>query len=155
MKTITIKTMAGLNRYTDLDGTVHVPGNLVAECSIDVRGYLSVDGSIEAGSSIEARGYIEAGRYIKAGGYDIAATSISTKTLPYWRKYYADMPPLKKWRDKILDNNNCWHDLKLLPTKAEAKKICAWDGWHWIIRGQLECFFGLRESFSPPQEGKE
>ena len=64
------------------------------------------------------------------------------------------MLPMKKWRKEILDENNCWNDLKKLPNKEEIIEICTWEGWHWIIRGQLECFFGLKESFMSPIEEK-
>jgi hypothetical protein len=35
-------------------------------------------------------------------------------------------------------------------TKEEAEKVCAWDGWHWILRAQLEMFFGLVDKVRPP-----
>jgi len=34
-----------------------------------------------------------------------------------------------------------------LISKEEAEKICAWEGWHWILRAQLEMFFGLKEKY--------
>lgn len=78
------------------------------------------------------------------------ATFIATKVVPFGRNYWAEMPPLKKIKYKILDESCCWDDLRNLPTDDEKKEICAWDGWHWILKGQLECFFGLREKFEPP-----
>jgi len=60
------------------------------------------------------------------------------------------MPPLKKWKKEIL-SNKCWDDYRNLPTKKEAKKICDWDGWHWILKGQLEMFFGLADKCIPPK----
>ena len=61
------------------------------------------------------------------------------------------MPPLKKFKKEIL-SGLCWDELKKLPTKAEVKKICEWEGWHWILRGQLECFFGFEDKFEPPKK---
>jgi len=57
------------------------------------------------------------------------------------------MPPLSKWREAILDERLRWSDYKKLISKEEAEKICAWEGWHWILRAQLEMFFGLKEKY--------
>ena len=104
---------------------------------------------------------IEAGGSIKAGGsifsfqFSISAKFIVSKTLPFWRKYWAEMPPMKKWRDLILNESKCWDDYRKAVTKREAKKICAWDGWHPILRAQLEMFFGLKDKVELLKEGKE
>jgi len=122
---------------------------LGAGWSIEAGEYIKAGGSIEAGGYIKAGEYIEAGEYIFSYIFLISAKLISTKKLPFWREFYSEMPPLKKWKYKIL-SDLCWDDLKYIPTADEAKQICSWDGWHWIIRGQLECFFGLKKSFKPP-----
>jgi hypothetical protein len=57
------------------------------------------------------------------------------------------MPPLKKWRKQILDSSLCWEDCKEMISDTEAKKICKWHGWHWILRAQLEMFFGLKKEY--------
>ena len=57
------------------------------------------------------------------------------------------MPPLKKWKDEIL-SDACWDDLREL-MRDDAEEICAWDGWHWIIKAQLEMFFGLKDEYVP------
>jgi hypothetical protein len=54
------------------------------------------------------------------------------------------MLPFKKWKKEILDINNCYNDFKNITTKEQAKKICAWNGWHWIVKIQLEMFFELK-----------
>ena len=54
------------------------------------------------------------------------------------------MPPMKKYREAILDERNCWDTLKAMITPAEAQKICKWNGWHWIVRAQLEMFLCLK-----------
>ena len=126
--------------------------------SIKAGWYIEAGGSIKARWYIEAGGYIKAREYIEAGGYifsfqfEISAIYIISKTLPFWRKFYAAMPPLKNLSKQILDENNCWDNLRNIPTKKEAQKICSWNGWHWIIRGQLECFFGLKDRFEPPND---
>lgn len=57
------------------------------------------------------------------------------------------MPPLQKWRKEILGDKNCWDELRCLLTQEEAKEVCQWDGWHWIIRAQLEMFFDLKKTY--------
>jgi len=122
--------------------------------SIRSVGFVKTDGFIEAGS-IEAKAIIEAKEYIKVFGYvfsfqfAVEAKSISTRRLPFGRRYWAEMPPLKKWRKQILSDMP-WEDLRALPTKAEARKICAWGGWHWLLKAHLEMFFGLRDKIIPP-----
>jgi hypothetical protein len=54
------------------------------------------------------------------------------------------MPPLQKWRDAILDDGTCWGNLRGQATPEEAAAICAWEGWHPILRAQMEMFFGLK-----------
>ena len=62
------------------------------------------------------------------------------------------MPPFKKWKKDILDENKYWATFKKLITTKEAKKICKWEGWHWIIRAQLEMFFGLKDKYMIEQK---
>jgi hypothetical protein len=54
------------------------------------------------------------------------------------------MPPLAKYAATILDDSKCWGSLASAVTQEEASEICAWNGWHPIIRAQLEMFLGLR-----------
>ena len=138
-------------------------GNLKAGGAIDAGEHIAADEDIEASESIKADEPIKAGGHISAGGnistdgyvfsfdHQISARSIATKGLPAWRKFWAEMPPLRKWREEILNLDLCWKDYKLLLTQKEARKVCAWGGWNWILRGQLECFFGFEESFKPPK----
>jgi len=157
METIRIKDETELKKFwNEENGRYEIEGNLeVAEILI-IGKALWVSGSIRAGGSIEAGWYIEAGGYIRAGGsieaggyifsfvYQIATPRLTTKLLPYWRNYWSEMPPLKEFRDKILDESTCWDELREL-IKPKAREICAWDGWHPIIRVQLEMFFGLKK----------
>ena len=112
---------------------------------------------IEAGSGIKAGWGIKAGEGIKAGWgikakmifssiFEISAEYIQTKYLPFYRKFWSEMPPLKKWKNEIL-SDECWDYYKTLMTKKEAKKVCSWNGWHWILKAQLEMFFGLKEKY--------
>ena len=136
---------------------------LCATLKIKAGWSIEAGGSIEAGRWIKAGGSIEAGEWIKAGRwifsfyFNISASYIITKYLPFWREYWANMKPLKKWEQDILDMSNCWNDMRKLPTKDEAIKICNWSGWHWILRAQLEMFFGIKEKYiiAPTPEESE
>lgn len=126
------------------NGDLTVGEDIRAGNNIEVIGNISAGGPISSGELMACE-EIESGEYVFSFPYRIHAKSIKTKTLPFWREYWADAPPLKKWRKDILAPSRCWDDLRKLPTKAEAEKICRWGGWHWIIRAQLEMFFGLKD----------
>ena len=135
--------------------SVHFGDSIKTRKSIWCLGTISIEagGYIEAGGSIEAGGYIEAGGSIFSFLFEINCESLRTKLLPFWRNYWAEMPPMKEWKEQIL-SDMCWDDLRKLPTKEEAKEICAWEGWHWILRVQLEMFFGLKEKHVMGKETK-
>jgi len=137
-------------------GAIKAGGWIEAGEWIEAEGGIQAGGAIEAGEGIKAGGGIEAEGRIKAGdgieaGYifsytfDISAKKIVTKHLPFWRNYWAEMPPLRKWRSEILDVYKCWDDYPKMLTKKEKQEICAWDGWHWILKSQLEMYLGLKE----------
>ena len=133
-------------------------GSIRAKEYIDVpKGSIMTEGLIEVGSfivcdNIRAEDYVKAGDYVYSYAYDIRAKCLITNKLPYRRHFWAEMSPLKKWKDKILDINLCWDDYRKMISKKEAKKICDWEGWHWILRAHLEMFFGLRKAVMPPKE---
>lgn len=139
MKTVTIEKLEDLESFKDYENKI-----LRFEESVDFK----IKILLKAGWSIEAGGWIFSFMF------DISAKSISTKKLPFWRKYWEKMPPLKNFKKQILDDKFCWDNLKVLPTQKEKEEIVAWDGWHWILRGQLECFLELKTSFQPPKEKK-
>ena len=162
MNIIKINSQEEADKLADADGNIIIEGHIeIGNFYLTVKGHLRASGCIEAGwgikagRGIEAGGGIEAGEGIKAGGgivgqyvfsffFDVRAKTIKTTKLPFWRQYYADMPPMKKYREAILDERNCWDTLKAMITPAEAQKICKWNGWHWIVRAQLEMFLGLK-----------
>jgi len=39
--------------------------------------------------------------------------------------------------------NPAWEEF--IDSGAEAREICAWEGWHPHYRWQLEMFFGLKD----------
>ena len=136
-----VKTIKDFEKFKNYDRkVVEFKGSVKFE--VDV--VLGEGWSIKAGGFIEAGGSIEAGGFIFSFVFDIQCKWFSTKTLPFWRKYWANMFPLRKWDRDIL-SEKCWNELRKLPTKEEQKVICAWEGWHWILRGHLECFFGLKD----------
>jgi len=106
---------------------------------------------IEAMRGIFARGDIYCGGYIFSFNHRVESASLHARTLPFSRSYWAAMPPLKKWRKAILSGIS-WDKMRTLPTKEEAEKICAWDGWYWLTRVHLEMFFGLRSVMAPSKE---
>lgn len=55
------------------------------------------------------------------------------------------MPVLSKYREAILNEKNCWVNLKSLISKEEAAEICAWEGWHPVLKWHLEMFFELKK----------
>jgi len=105
---------------------------------------------LEAKSGIRARGDIHCDEYAFSFDHRVEAASLSTRTLFFSRSYWAEMPPLKKWRREILYGDLCWDGFRSLATKAEAEEICAWNGWHWLLRAHLEMFFRLRDQVVPP-----
>jgi hypothetical protein len=108
--------------------------------------FIKAGGFIEAGGSIRAGRSIEANKYIYSSTFDVSCKYFKTKTLPFWREFWASQLPLQKWKKEILDGRYCWDDLKNLPTESEKMEICDWEGWHWILKGHLECFFGLKDN---------
>lgn len=120
--------------------------------SMTAGGDMTAGWSIESGKSIESGGSIVSDQFVHSMRYDIKAKSIKTRLLPHWRQYYADLPIMGKYRELILDTEMCWDDIrKAIIDGGDAQRIYDWDGWHWIIRGQIGCFLGLIESFSPPE----
>ena len=148
------------------DRHIKAGGFIRANRHIKAGGFIETSEYVAAGGDIIANKYIVTGEYIKADesiktgwieadwifSFDnnVSAETISTDHLPAWRKFWAEMPPLRRWREQILDESICWNDFKAIP-ENEAREICAWEGWHWILRGQLECFFGFKHSFQPPK----
>ena len=143
--------------------SIRAGGNIESNWDIEARGPIAAKGNIIAGRDVSSWATIEAGGHIEAGGcvhsywFSILTQSLRTKTLPFYKDFWADMPPLRRWREKILktDNEYCpsyLEDLKRLVTKSEAMEICSWDGWHWILRAHLEMFFGLKDEYEIKKE---
>jgi len=150
MNIIKINSQEEADKLADADGNIIIEGHIeIGNFYLRVKGHLRASGCIEAGWGIEAGEGIEAGggivgQYVFSFFFDVRAKTIKTTKLPFWRQYYADMPPMKKYREAILDERNCWDTLKAMITPAEAQKICKWNGWHWIVRAQLEMFLCLK-----------
>ena len=152
MKTIKIKDSEELEQYYDksrnlieIKGNLECDSDIVAKYSLLVSGSIKSGVSIKSGKSIKSGGSIESGGYIFSFQFEIKAKSAKSKILPFWREYWAAMPVLSRYRDAILNESNCWLNLKALVSKEEAAEICAWEGWHPILRWHLEMFFGLKK----------
>jgi hypothetical protein len=114
-------------------GTIEVTGDVIAKTI-----------SIESGGSIKADGSIESGGFIFSFKFEIGCKALKTKLLPFWREYWAAMPPLSKFADEIRNQQKCWEDIREA-LAHEAVEICEWDGWHPLLKAQLEMFFGLKQ----------
>ena len=158
MKTKIIKD-THIRRNLDFDGKVIfenlciIDGYIRAQ-SIESHGSIESSGFIRSGGSIESGRYIKSGEYIFSLTFSIVAKYIITKTLPYGRSFWAEMLPLRKWKKEIQTIGVCWDEYRQMITKAEAEEICRWKGWHWILRAQLEMFFGLKEKYEIKKEEK-
>ena len=138
-------------------GSIEAGGSIEAWGFIDADRFIKTGGFIKTKGFIKARGSIEARRFIKAGGsieagefvysftFEIACKSLMTRLLPFFRNFYAEMPPLKAYRNSILDTSKCWSDLRK-EIAPNANEVCAWEGWHPIVKAQLKMFFGLKKS---------
>jgi hypothetical protein len=131
--------------FIKVGGDIKAGLYIKADLFIKAGGDIETGGDIEAGGPIKAGGFIEVNGYIHSFVFDISCKYFKTKILPFWREYWASQLPLQKWKKEILDDNYCWNDLRNLPTKSEKMEICRWEGWHWILKGHLECFFGLKD----------
>jgi hypothetical protein len=132
---------------------------------IAAGGHIKIEGSVESGGNIAAREFIESSRSIRAMGSVVAGTHIAAS----WgvsshvdiiectrlsccccdgvlsKLFLAEMKPFAKWKKVLLNTSNYYQDFRRLISTAEAKKICAWDGWHPHHRWHLEMFFGLKQ----------
>lgn len=152
---------ATIEKRTKIDGDLIVEGDLSFEpeggCgTIEVTGAIRCKNlRVKPGWSIRAGRYIDAGGYIHAGGdidadglvfsavFELSCSQLKTGKVPFWREYYLVCPILQKHHKVIRER--CWDAIREA-LKPEAKEICAWEGWHPIVRAQLEMFLGLRES---------
>ena len=141
MKTIIINDEKQLEKYKK-DNIYIFENNVVFKINIITTN------RIEAGGWINAGGWIKAGEWINASYifsfiFTVECKKLITTKTPFWREYYSEMKPLIKYKNDILNEDNCWHELREICQK-DAKEICEWDGWHPLIRCQLEMFFGLK-----------
>ena len=128
-------------------------GNNISGYSIISGGAITANGWITAHNLIEADGAVQTEHFAFSFNHAIVCETLRTKLLPYNRNYWAEMKPLRRWRADILNTDNCWEKLRALFTTADAREICAWDGWHPILRAHLEMFFNLRTEVSGEELG--
>jgi hypothetical protein len=141
-----------VHSQAELESQSHYDGHVVVYCEIRLPLMdLIAAGRVEfkaraALRAIEAGESIEAGGFILSLSFEIVCKWLATRTLPFWRAFWAAMPPLAAWREHILDQDTCWDQFRETPSTEEAKDIIAWNGWHPVLKAQLEMFFGLRKN---------
>lgn len=101
---IKISKQSDIEKYLDENKNVKFDGCAEIFCDLKIEFSLFCDKSIivKAGDSIEA------GDFILSFNFDISCKKIITKLLPFWRKYFSEMKPLGKWKNQILNEENCW-----------------------------------------------
>ena len=174
---IEVESLLGWVRFR---GSVSATGSVVTkagsgiEAGLGIKAGLGIEAGwgikagwgIEAGLGIEAGWGIKAGEGIEAGEgikakfvfsfqFKVQSKWIATLYLPFWRAFWAEMPPLKDFRDAIMDESKCWDALRSLVSEKKANEICAWDGWHPLLRAQLEMFFRLKDRVELPASKNE
>lgn len=161
MKTITItKADLDADNFYAASAELHVEGDLIVEpnlgCVCSKKGVSATLSIIaQAGSGIKAGSGIEAGTFVFSFQFYVRAKWIETQSLPFWREYWAEMSPLKPFAVEIRKESNCWNSLRALVSPEQAKEICAWEGWHPLLRAHLEMFFGLKKRVTLDDEKKK
>jgi hypothetical protein len=92
---------------------------------------------IKTGGGIKAK-------FVFSHIFSVDCKFMQTTLLPFSRDFYAQMPPLQKFAEEIMDSKNCWDSLREL-ARPSAEEICRWDGWHPLIKAQLMMYFQLCE----------
>jgi cytoskeletal protein CcmA (bactofilin family) len=136
---------------------IEVGKTIVSKRSIIANGGAIVVGhGITAGRAVEAKQLIHCGGPIQAGSWvmcpslNIKCSELRNRLLPFGREFWANLPMLTKWRDKILDPKMPWLEIRRLPTQQEARKIAETPFGHWSLEGQLRVFLGAQGKVDPP-----
>jgi hypothetical protein len=167
---IDVGGVKSINGSVIAEGNIHARSDISASLNIESTNGGIVSGcSIRCGNNIWSKDVISAVREIvadkticvNAGGisaayvlsshtFNVNAQWLKTTILPFHRNYWASQLPLQCYAKQILDCTYCWDSLREL-IQPKAKQICAWPGWHPLLRAQLEMFFGLKEKvpFTP------
>lgn len=135
-----IKSMGSIDcrRGIFADHDIECMGSLTSCFSIvSKEGYIKSFESILAGESL-------IGNFIETPTFDVVAHKLKTRYLPYSRLYYAELPILESIKDDIMNEDLCWDELREI-SQPLKDTILGWDGWHPLVRLQIEMFFGLRE----------
>lgn len=121
----------------DIDGDVYVLGDIVANSgAIQATGNIVATGRIATPAGLHARS-------VSSLVHDVRCKYLETRELPMGPAFYAGVPPTA----------GKFATLMALPARdtlseqwrEDAATLCAWDGWHALIRAQLRMYFGLSE----------
>lgn len=135
--------MIEVNGHVDVRGLSIKPGWwLWVGGSLKVGEWLKVGRALKVGESLRVDTWLAA-QSVESGHFSVRCSELRTSLMPLWREFYLPMPPLKKYEAVIREE--CWYEIREA-LKPDAEGICAWEGWHPLIRAQLQMFLGLRES---------
>ncbi len=148
----------------EVGGSIRTAGSLRAMLYIDVDRYLITRGCIESGEFITAGGVIESDQHILAGGFIRSESNIRAigpitaggfiaaqviQTQAYVLSYEFRIEADEIWTKTLPFGRSFWD--KMQPEiYLERPRTVLMDGWHWILKGHMECFLGMKEFFQPP-----
>jgi hypothetical protein len=141
-------------------GRIELGGSLRAGLGVSATGAIAAGGGIVAGGAVEAGARITAGDGIRTAGwvftpaFAIDCQRLATRQLPLGREYWASLPMLEAWRDRILDPNLCWDALRAMFTPAEIATLCATRFGHWSLEAQFRMFLGQESAVVPPEASR-
>ncbi|WP_137180208.1 DUF342 domain-containing protein [Roseomonas sp. AR75] len=141
-------------------GRIESGGGLRAGADIAATGAILACGGIAAGGSVEAGAAIMAGEGIRATGsvftpsFAIDCQRLATRQLPFGREYWAALPMLAPWRERILDTALCWDELRAMFSPADIETLCATRFGHWSLEAQFRMFLGAESAVVPPEASR-
>lgn len=161
-------------KYIFCCGCVKSNGNIKVVGQINCRLSISASGDISAGSSIRSNWYIESGGNINVYGnissegtisakekitawsvhsqnFEVKCKILKTLGLPFSKSFWVHQLPLLKWKEDIINNDKTgWNSAEFkkyideLINLEEKEVICNWEGWHPLLRAQLQMFLGIK-----------
>ena len=148
----------------DAGGSIRTAGSLKAMLYIAADNYIIARRCIESGEFIGAGGVIESDQHILAGGFlrsesniraigpitaggFIAAQVIQTQA--YVLSYEFRIEAQEIWTKTLPFGRSFWDEMQP-EIYLERPRTVLMDGWHWILKGHMECFLGMKKFFQPP-----
>lgn len=154
-KLIHTKGSINSNKYIQSDRAIISEGPIIAQDYIESQSFIfsfewiSSQSYIKVLDSMQAIGLIETENIecsnIWSNKNNIKCKSLKTRTLPFYREYYAGLKLLKKYKRLIMTTRNCWDEIRQGIEEEDIKEICEWEGWHPLIKCQVEMFLGVKD----------